>query len=119
MTDPLLTTDDVPGDPRAMVLVLHGGKPRSDRVIGSTSASSSSLPVTVRASMNIVIENAMTIAVSTNACGSGSAVVDGSGTPNGSPRRLVPPAAMRMMFAAWLMRTNPRMTRRSSRCRMR
>ena len=36
MTDPLLTTEDVPGDPRAMVLVLHGGKPRSDQVIGST-----------------------------------------------------------------------------------
>lgn len=39
MTDPLLTTADVPGDPRAMVLVLHGGKPRSDQVIGPTSAS--------------------------------------------------------------------------------
>lgn len=39
MSDPLLTTADVPGDPRAMVLVLHGGKPRSDRVIGPTSAS--------------------------------------------------------------------------------
>ena len=39
MSDPLLTTADVPGGPRAMVLVLHGGKPRSDRVIGPTSAS--------------------------------------------------------------------------------
>jgi alpha-beta hydrolase superfamily lysophospholipase len=39
VSDPLLTTADVPGDPRAMVLVLHGGKPRSDRVIGPTSAS--------------------------------------------------------------------------------
>ena len=39
MSDPLLTVADVPGDPRAMVLVLHGGKPRSDRVIGQTSAS--------------------------------------------------------------------------------
>lgn len=39
MSDPLLTAADVPGDPRAMVLVLHGGKPRSDRVIGPTSAS--------------------------------------------------------------------------------
>ncbi len=39
MSDPLLTTADVPGEPRAMVLVLHGGKPRSDRVIGPTSAS--------------------------------------------------------------------------------
>lgn len=39
MSLPLLTTDDVTGTPRAMVLVLHGGKPRSDRVIGSTSAS--------------------------------------------------------------------------------
>lgn len=39
MSDPLLTTADVPGEPRAMVLVLHGGKPRSDRVIGTTSAS--------------------------------------------------------------------------------
>lgn len=39
MSLPLLTTDDVVGTPRAMVLVLHGGKPRSDRVIGSTSAS--------------------------------------------------------------------------------
>jgi pimeloyl-ACP methyl ester carboxylesterase len=39
VSDPLLTTADVPGDPRAMVLVLHWGKPRSDRVIGPTSAS--------------------------------------------------------------------------------
>ena len=39
MSDPLLTTADVPGEPRAMVLVLHGGKPRSDRVIGRASAS--------------------------------------------------------------------------------
>ena len=39
MSDPLLTTYDVAGTPRAMVLVLHGGKPRSDRVIGPTSAS--------------------------------------------------------------------------------
>lgn len=39
MSDPLLTAADVPGDPRAMVLVLHGGKPRSDRIIGPTSAS--------------------------------------------------------------------------------
>jgi pimeloyl-ACP methyl ester carboxylesterase len=39
VSDPLLTTADVPGDPRAMVLVLHGGKPRSDRAIGPTSAS--------------------------------------------------------------------------------
>jgi pimeloyl-ACP methyl ester carboxylesterase len=39
VSDPLLTTADVPGDPRAVVLVLHGGKPRSDRVIGPTSAS--------------------------------------------------------------------------------
>lgn len=39
MTDPLLTTLDVTGSPRAMVLVLHGGKPRSGRAIGATSAS--------------------------------------------------------------------------------
>ena len=38
MSLPVLTAD-VQGDPRAMVLVLHGGKPRSDRAIGSTSAS--------------------------------------------------------------------------------
>lgn len=39
MTHPLLTTDDAAGDPRALVLVLHGGKPRSEQAIGSTSAS--------------------------------------------------------------------------------
>ncbi|HEX5919223.1 MAG TPA: alpha/beta fold hydrolase [Nocardioides sp.] len=39
MSDPLLTTADVAGRPRAMVLVLHGGKPRSDQAIGRTSAS--------------------------------------------------------------------------------
>jgi hypothetical protein len=39
VSTPLLTSDDVPHDPRALVLVLHGGKPRSDQAIGSTSAS--------------------------------------------------------------------------------
>jgi pimeloyl-ACP methyl ester carboxylesterase len=39
VTDPHLTTYDAPGRPRAMVLVLHGGKPRSHRTIDGRSAS--------------------------------------------------------------------------------
>lgn len=39
MTDPLLTTYDAPGRPRAMILVLHGGKPRSSLPIDGRSAS--------------------------------------------------------------------------------
>jgi len=39
VTDPLLTTYDAPGRPRAMILVLHGGKPRSHQSINGRSAS--------------------------------------------------------------------------------
>ena len=39
MTDPLLTKYDAPGRPRAMILVLHGGKPRSREAIDGRSAS--------------------------------------------------------------------------------
>ncbi|HEV2798745.1 MAG TPA: alpha/beta fold hydrolase [Nocardioides sp.] len=39
MSDPHLTTYDAPGRPRAMVLVLHGGKPRSSQVVDGRSAS--------------------------------------------------------------------------------
>ena len=39
MTDPILTKYDAPGDARAMVLVLHGGKPRSRQAIDGRSAS--------------------------------------------------------------------------------
>lgn len=39
MTDPLLTRYDAPGRPRAMILVLHGGKPRSGQSISGRSAS--------------------------------------------------------------------------------
>ena len=39
MTDPLLTKYDAPGRPRAMILVLHGGKPRSHQAIDGRSAS--------------------------------------------------------------------------------
>ena len=39
MTDPLLTKYDAAGRPRAMILVLHGGKPRSRQSIDGRSAS--------------------------------------------------------------------------------
>ena len=39
MTDPLLTKYDAPGAPRAMMLLLHGGKPRSHQAIDGRSAS--------------------------------------------------------------------------------
>jgi predicted esterase len=39
VTDRLLTQYDAPGRPRAMILVLHGGKPRSRQVIDGCSAS--------------------------------------------------------------------------------
>lgn len=39
MTDPHLTTYDAPGRPRAVVLVLHGGKPRSRQAVDGRSAS--------------------------------------------------------------------------------
>ena len=39
MTDPLLTTYDAPGRARAMILVLHGGKPRSRQPIDGRSLS--------------------------------------------------------------------------------
>lgn len=39
MTDPLLTKYDAPGRPRAMILVLHGGKPRSRQALDGRSAS--------------------------------------------------------------------------------
>lgn len=39
MTDPLLTKYDAPDGTRAMVLVLHGGKPRSQQAIDGRSAS--------------------------------------------------------------------------------
>lgn len=39
MTDPLLTKYDAPGSARAMILVLHGGKPRSQQPIDGRSAS--------------------------------------------------------------------------------
>ena len=39
MSDPHLTTYDAPGRPRAMVLVLHGGKPRSSQSVDGRSAS--------------------------------------------------------------------------------
>ena len=39
MTDPLLTTYDAPGRARAMILVLHGGKPRSAQAIDGRSLS--------------------------------------------------------------------------------
>lgn len=39
MSEPHLTTYDAPGRPRAMVLVLHGGKPRSAQAVDGRSAS--------------------------------------------------------------------------------
>lgn len=39
MTEPFLTKYDAPGRPRAMILVLHGGKPRSRQSIDGRSAS--------------------------------------------------------------------------------
>lgn len=39
MSDPHLTTYDAPGRPRAVVLVLHGGKPRSRQAVDGRSAS--------------------------------------------------------------------------------
>jgi pimeloyl-ACP methyl ester carboxylesterase len=39
VTDPLLTTYDAPGRARAMILVLHGGKPRSRQAIDGRSLS--------------------------------------------------------------------------------
>jgi pimeloyl-ACP methyl ester carboxylesterase len=39
VTDPLLTTHDAPGRARAMILVLHGGKPRSRQAIDGRSLS--------------------------------------------------------------------------------
>lgn len=39
MTDPHLTTYDTTHEVRAVVLVLHGGKPRSEQVVGGRSAS--------------------------------------------------------------------------------
>jgi pimeloyl-ACP methyl ester carboxylesterase len=39
VTDPHLTTYDAPGRPRGMVLVLHGGKPRSTEAVDGRSAS--------------------------------------------------------------------------------
>lgn len=39
MTDPHLTTYDAPGAARAVILVLHGGKPRSSETIDGRSAS--------------------------------------------------------------------------------
>lgn len=39
MTDRLLTQYDAPGDARAMILLLHGGKPRSHQAIDGRSAS--------------------------------------------------------------------------------
>ncbi|SFB00007.1 Serine aminopeptidase, S33 [Nocardioides alpinus] len=39
MTGRLLTQHDAPGDARAMILVLHGGKPRSSQPIDGRSAS--------------------------------------------------------------------------------
>jgi pimeloyl-ACP methyl ester carboxylesterase len=39
VTEPLLTKYDAPGSPRAMILVLHGGKPRSHQAIDGRSAS--------------------------------------------------------------------------------
>jgi pimeloyl-ACP methyl ester carboxylesterase len=39
VSDPHLTTYDAPGRPRAMALVLHGGKPRSSQVVDGRSAS--------------------------------------------------------------------------------
>ncbi|WP_199904919.1 alpha/beta hydrolase [Nocardioides sediminis] len=39
MTDPLLTRYDAPGRPEALVLMLHGGKPRSRLAVDGRSAS--------------------------------------------------------------------------------
>lgn len=39
MTEPFLTQHDAPGRTRAMILVLHGGKPRSRQTIDGRSAS--------------------------------------------------------------------------------
>lgn len=39
MTDPHLTTADAPGSTQAMILVLHGGKPRSRQAVDGRSAS--------------------------------------------------------------------------------
>lgn len=39
MTEPFLTKHDAPGDTRAMILLLHGGKPRSRQSIDGRSAS--------------------------------------------------------------------------------
>ena len=39
MSDPLLTTYDAPGRPRAVAVVLHGGKPRSRQAVDGRSAS--------------------------------------------------------------------------------
>ncbi len=39
MSDPFLTKYDAPGSARAMILVLHGGKPRSHQAIDGRSAS--------------------------------------------------------------------------------
>ena len=39
MSEPTLSTYDAPGEPRAMILVLHGGKPRSRQGVDGRSAS--------------------------------------------------------------------------------
>ncbi len=39
MTEPFLTTYDAPGDPDALILMLHGGKPRSRQPVDGRSAS--------------------------------------------------------------------------------
>jgi pimeloyl-ACP methyl ester carboxylesterase len=39
VSDPLLTTYDAPGRPRAVALVLHGGRPRSRQAVDGRSAS--------------------------------------------------------------------------------
>src|SRR5699024_1479132 len=81
---------------------------------------SSSWPSTARASMKMVTARVITMAVRTNACGSGSAASDRSPRPaRGSPLQAPTPAESRMKFAACEMRVSPKTPLTIERCIMR
>ena len=110
---------------RFLVLdVLVGGACRRARPARSpTSSSTSSSRVSSQlryasASRNVVTANVMTIAVSANACGSGSLRVDDPPSPRigGSPRC---PEVIRRMLAPCVSSPRPMMIRLSLRCRTR
>src|SRR5699024_10279933 len=95
----------------------QGGHDAYSSPVGGTLWVSSSRLTTASESMNTVTASVMTIAVRTNAWGSGSADTSTALTSaSGSARQAATPALSNVRLTAWLMSARPNTTRTMPRC---